>query len=81
MTASNFANALDELTLQALKQDCRQAQSRVYHLYAKPAWTLAVRLSGCESRAWDALQEAFLQAFAKIGQLRQASSFGFCLRR
>jgi len=81
MKSSPFAQALDEVTLQALKKDCRQAQSRVYQTYAKPAWTLAVRLSGCEARAWDAVQEAFLQAFGKISQLRNSNSFGFWLRR
>ncbi|MEM7054322.1 MAG: sigma-70 family RNA polymerase sigma factor, partial [Pseudomonadota bacterium] len=81
MEPSNFIQSIDELSLQALKKECRQTQSRVYQRYAKAAWTLALRLSGCEARAWDAVQEGFLQAFGKIGQLREPSSFGFWLRR
>ena len=81
MNPSNFAEPIDELCLQALKNECRQTQSQVYQCYAKAAWTLALRLGGCEARAWDAVQEGFLQAFGKIRQLREAQSFGFWLRR
>ena len=81
MESSNFAQPIDELCLQALKRDCRKTQAGVYQRYAKAAWTLALRLSGCEARAWDAVQEGFLQAFIKVDQLRDPASFGFWLRR
>ncbi len=77
----NFSTPLDEVTLAALKRDCRRTQERVYRSYARPAWTLAVRLSGCEATAWDAVQNGFVKAFQKISQLKRAESFGPWLRR
>jgi RNA polymerase sigma-70 factor (ECF subfamily) len=77
----NFSTPLDEITLAALKRDCRGTQERVYRSYAGPAWTLAVRLSGCEATAWDAVQNGFVKAFQKIAQLKRADRFGPWLRR
>ncbi|MFU8831389.1 MAG: RNA polymerase sigma factor [Wenzhouxiangella sp.] len=77
----NFSHALDDLSLAALKRDCRATQERVYRTFAPAAWTLAVRLSGCEAQAWDAVQAGFVRAFEKAGQLRQPELFGPWLRR
>lgn len=77
----SLSSPIDDLALAALKRRCRRTQERVYRQYSQPAWTLAVRLSGCEARAWDAVQSAFVLAFERIGQLREASQFGFWLRR
>lgn len=77
----SLSSPIDDLALAALKRRCRRAQERVYRQYSQPAWTLAVRLSGCEARAWDAVQQAFVLAFERIGQLRKAEQFGFWLRR
>jgi RNA polymerase sigma-70 factor (ECF subfamily) len=77
----SLSSPIDELALAALKRRCRRTQERVYRQYSQPAWTLAVRLSGCEARAWDAVQQAFVLAFERIGQLRKAEQFGFWLRR
>lgn len=77
----SFSSPIDDLALAALKRRCRRTQERVYRQYSRPAWTLAIRLSGCEARAWDAVQSAFVLAFERIGQLRKAEQFGFWLRR
>jgi len=77
----NFSHNLDDLSLAALKRDCRTTQERVYRTFAPAAWTLAVRLSGCEAQAWDAVQAGFVKAFEKAGQLRQPERFGPWLRR
>ena len=77
----SFSRPIDDLALAALKRRCRRTQERVYRDYSRPAWTLALRLSGCEARAWDAVQQAFVLAFERIGQLRDAKQFGFWLRR
>lgn len=77
----SLSHPIDDLALAALKRCCRRTQERVYRQYSKPAWTLALRLSGCEARAWDAVQSAFVLAFERIGQLRSAEQFGFWLRR
>lgn len=77
----DFSRPLDDLSLAALKKRCRLTQERVYRDYASAAWTLSVRLSGCEAQAWDAVQAGFVRAFERIGQLRDAASFGPWLRR
>lgn len=77
----SFSSAIDDLTLASLRRECRQAQERVYRQYASAAWTLALRLSGCEAAAWDALQAAFLRAFERVAQLERADRFGPWLRR
>lgn len=77
----DFSTPIDEVSLAALKRDCRRTQERVYRAYSGPAWTLAVRLSGCEARAWDAVQGGFVRAFERIGQLERADRFGAWLRR
>lgn len=77
----SFSSPIDDLALAALKRRCRRTQERVYRQYSRPAWSLAVKLSGCEARAWDAVQQAFVLAFERVTQLRNAEQFGFWLRR
>jgi RNA polymerase sigma-70 factor (ECF subfamily) len=77
----DFSTPIDDLTLAALKRDCRRTQEKVYRSYSRPAWTLAVRLSGSEATAWDAVQNGFIKAFEKIAQLERADRFGAWLRR
>ena len=77
----DFSRPLDDLSLAALKRRCRRTQERVYRDYSGAAWTLGMRLSGCEARAWDAVQAGFVRAFERIGQLRDAAAFGPWLRR
>lgn len=81
MTANAFDQSLDELTLGRLRRNCRRTQEQVYRRYADAAWTLAVRLTGCEAMAWDAVQESFVRAFRQASQLRSGTSFGPWLRR
>ena len=81
MTVIAFDHPLDELTLGRLRGNCRRTQEQVYRRYADAAWTLAVRLTGCEATAWDAVQESFVRAFRQVPQLRSGSSFGPWLRR
>jgi len=77
----DFSRPLDDLSLAALKRRCAKTQERVYRDYANAAWTLGMRLSGCEAQAWDAVQAGFVRAFERIGQLRDAAAFGPWLRR
>ena len=77
----NFSSGIDDISLAALKKACRATQERVYRGYAQAAWTLAVRICGCEARAWDAVQSGFVRAFERVGQLRQAERFGPWLKR
>ncbi len=77
----NFSTPIDDISLAALKKDCRRTQEKVYRMFAPAAWTLAMRLSGCEAQAWDAVQAGFVRAFEHAGQLRQADRFGAWLKR
>jgi len=81
MSKNTFNQPLDALCLARLKKQCRRTQEQVYRLFVGAAWTLAVRLTGCEARAWDAVQEGFVQAFRRAGQVRDGRAFGFWLRR
>lgn len=81
MIEMNFSTPLDEISLAALKRDCRRTQEQVYRTFSPAAWTLALRLSGCEARAWDAVQSGFVRAFEKVSQLRDADRFGAWLKR
>ncbi|AKS40663.1 RNA polymerase sigma factor [Wenzhouxiangella marina] len=77
----NFSTPLDEISLAALKKDCRRTQEKVYRTFAPAAWSLAVRLSGCEAQAWDAVQAGFVRAFERVRQLREPARFGAWLKR
>ena len=81
MSNNAFNQPLDALCLKRLSKQCRRTQEQVYRLFVEAAWTLAVRLTGCEAGAWDAVQEGFVRAFRQAGQLRDGSAFGFWLRR
>jgi len=81
MSNNAFNQPLDALCLKRLRKQCRRTQEQVYRLFVEAAWTLAVRLTGCEAGAWDAVQESFLRAFRQAGQLHDGSAFGFWLRR
>lgn len=81
MNNNAFNQPLDALCLKRLSKQCRRTQEQVYRLFIEAAWTLAIRLTGCEAGAWDAVQEGFVRAFRQAGQLRDASAFGFWLRR
>lgn len=77
----DFSTPLDDITLAALKKDCRRTQETVYRRFAPAAWTLAVRMTGCEARAWDAVQAGFVRAFERAGQVRKGQRFGAWLKR
>jgi RNA polymerase sigma factor (sigma-70 family) len=77
----SFSSTIDEVTFVALRRGCRTAQERVYHTYSGAAWTLAVRLTGCESSSWDVVQNAFIKAFTRIEQLDSRTGFAGWLRQ
>lgn len=81
MSRNAFNQPLDALYLARLRKQCRRTQEQVYRMFVDPAWNLAIRLTGCDAGAWDAVQEAFVRAFRQAGQLRDGTAFGFWLRR
>lgn len=81
MSGNAFNQPLDALCLARLRKQCRRTQEQVYRMFVDPAWNLAIRLTGCDAGAWDAVQEAFVRAFRQAGQLRDGTAFGSWLRR
>jgi len=59
----------------------RAAQFEIYKLYAKSMYNVALRILNYEEEAEDVLQEAFLDAFTRIVDFRQESTFGLWLKQ
>ena len=69
----------------SLVNDCRagsrKAQFELYKLYAKAMYNIALRIVNDDAEAEDVLQEAFLDAFNRIADFRQETSFGLWLKQ
>lgn len=63
------------------KKGNSKAQFEIYKLYAKAMYNTAQRILNNSVEAEDAMQEAFLKAYANIGEFRFESTFGSWLRR
>ncbi len=70
---------------QQLIEKCREgdtkSQYRLYKLYSKAMYNVAIRLLANRMDAEDVLQEAFVAAYRKIGDFRGDSGFGFWLKK
>ncbi len=62
-------------------QGSRAAQFELYKLYAKAMYNVALRILNYEEEAEDVLQEAFLDAFTRIVDFRQETTFGLWLKQ
>lgn len=69
----------------ALVEQCkrgeRRAQYELYKLYSKAMFNVCLRILNHVGEAEDVLQEAFLDAFQKINDFRQHSTFGAWLKQ
>lgn len=63
------------------KQGSRKACYELYRLYSKAMLNVAFRIVGDIAEAEDVLQEAFLDAFNKIRDFRQDTTFGLWLKQ
>ena len=59
----------------------RAAQFELYKLYAKAMYNVALRILNYEEEAEDVLQESFLDAFTRIVDFRQETTFGLWLKQ
>ncbi len=59
----------------------RKAQFELYKLYANAMYNVALRIVNDEAEAEDVLQEAFLDAFNRIADFRQETTFGLWLKQ
>jgi len=63
------------------KQGSKKACYELYRLYAKAMLNVAFRIVGDTDEAEDVLQEAFLDAFNRIKDFRQETTFGLWLKQ
>ncbi|WP_129716832.1 RNA polymerase sigma factor [Pedobacter sp. SYP-B3415] len=67
--------------VEACRKGSRKAQFDLYKLYAKAMYNVSVRILNDEAEAEDVLQEAFLDAFTRISDFRQETTFGLWLKQ
>lgn len=64
---------------------CRKGETKahykLYRLYSKAMYNVAIRMVGDSHLAEDILQEAFIKAFTGIGKLKVDAAFGGWLKR
>lgn len=58
-----------------------EAYRRLYEEYARPMYSVCLRLTGHADDAHDVLQDSFIRIFEKIGQLRQAEMLPAWVKR
>ncbi|HTH82057.1 MAG TPA: sigma-70 family RNA polymerase sigma factor [Mucilaginibacter sp.] len=63
------------------KQGSKKACYELYRLYSKAMLNVAFRIVGNVAEAEDILQEAFLDAFNKVKDFRQETTFGLWLKQ
>jgi len=63
------------------KQGSKKACYELYRLYSKAMLNVAFRIVGNTGDAEDVLQEAFLDAFNKVKDFRQETTFGLWLKQ
>jgi len=63
------------------KQGSKKAHYELYKLYSKAMLNTAFRIVNNLDEAQDVLQEAFLDAFARIKDFRQETTFGLWLKQ
>ncbi len=63
------------------KKGSKKASYELYRLYSKAMLNIAFRIVGNIAEAEDVLQEAFLDAFSKVKDFRQDTTFGLWLKQ
>ena len=63
------------------KQGSKKACHELYKLYSKAMLNVAFRIVGNIAEAEDVLQEAFVDAFSKLKDFRQDTTFGLWLKQ
>ncbi|HYK75888.1 MAG TPA: RNA polymerase sigma factor, partial [Daejeonella sp.] len=63
------------------KQGSRKAQYELYKLYSKAMFNVALRVLNDMDEAADVLQEAFIDAYNRIADFRQETTFGLWMKQ
>ncbi|HVS97287.1 MAG TPA: RNA polymerase sigma factor [Puia sp.] len=72
---------IQDLTVARAVQGDRSAQADLYRHYGTAMYNICIRMTGNRFDAQDLLQDAFIEAFRQLGQLKQPAAFGGWLRR
>lgn len=79
--SSAFAIEVPDLLLAAARRGESAAQERLYRLFERPAYTLALRLLSDPDEARDVLHDALLGVFQRLHQFRGDCPFWAWLRQ
>jgi RNA polymerase sigma factor (sigma-70 family) len=72
---------IHELTVVRARQGDRSAQADLYRYYGKAMYNICIRMTGNPTDAQDIFQDAFIEAFRQLGQLKEPGAFAGWLRR
>ncbi|HET9189075.1 MAG TPA: sigma-70 family RNA polymerase sigma factor [Rudaea sp.] len=81
MSASAFQIDLPATLVERVKGGDAAAFEQIYRRFERPVYTLALRMLGDAEAARDALHDAMLKAFQRIGQFRGEAPFWAWLRQ
>ncbi|MEJ7778068.1 MAG: RNA polymerase sigma factor [Daejeonella sp.] len=63
------------------KNGSRKAHNDLYRLYSRAMFNIAMRILNNEDEAEDVLQESFIDAFGRIADFRQETTFGLWMKQ
>lgn len=67
--------------IQLCKKGDAKAQYKIYKLYCKGMYNVAMRMTNNKALAEDVLQDAFIKAFSEMHKLKDEKAFGGWLKR
>lgn len=78
---TTFCQDIPDALVARLRDGDLDAFEKIYRCFERPAYTLALRLTGQRESAQEVLQDAMLKAFERVGQFRGDAPFWGWLRR
>ena len=63
------------------KQGDAKAQYKLYKLYSKAMYNIAIRMTSDQGTAEDVIQDSFIKAFSEMNKLQNEKAFGGWLKR
>lgn len=78
---SGFAQEIDAVTLARARRGDVSAHATIYRTFARPCYTLAMRVLGSPAAAEDIVQDVFLKLMDAVRQYRGDAPFGAWLKR
>ena len=81
VTASSFQLEVPQTLIDRAKAGELGAFEQIYRRFERPVYTLALRMLGDAETARDAMQDAMLKVFQRIGQYRSDAPFWAWLRQ